>query len=91
KRASGVRIIDELSKEVVEYYARIIFLNASTLGSTAILLQSVSDVFPNGMGNSSDQLGRNLMDHHYRVGAGGTYEGFKDQYTYGRRPNGIYV
>lgn len=91
KRAKGVRIIDENTKETIEYYARIVFLNASTLGSTGILLQSVSDVFPNGMGNSSDQLGRNLMDHHYHVGAGGSFDGFKDQYTYGRRPNGIYV
>lgn len=91
KRAKGVRIIDEKTKEVIEYFARIVFLNASTLGSTGILLKSVSDAFPNGMGNSSDQLGRNLMDHHYHVGAGGSYDGFKDKYTYGRRPNGIYV
>ncbi len=91
KRAKGVRIIDELTKESIEYYAKIVFLNASTLGSTSILMNSVSDAFPNGMGNASDQLGRNLMDHHYHVGAGGSYEGFKDQYTYGRRPNGIYV
>jgi choline dehydrogenase-like flavoprotein len=51
----------------------------------------VSEAFPTGLGNSSDQLGRNLMDHHYHVAAGGSYEGFQDQYTYGRRPNGIYV
>lgn len=91
KRATGVRIVDELTKETREYYAKVIFLNASTLGSTAILLNSTSDVFPNGMGNGSDQLGRNLMDHHYRVGARGKFEGFKDQYTYGNRPNGIYI
>ena len=91
RRAKGVRIIDELTKEVIEYYAKIIFLNASTLGSTSILLNSRSDVFPNGMGNSSDQLGRNLMDHHYHVGAGGTFDGLKDKVQYGRRPNGIYV
>lgn len=90
-RAKGVRITDELTHEVIEYYAKIIFLNASTLGSTAILLNSKSDVFPNGMGNSSDQLGRNLMDHHYHVGASGTYEGLTDKVIYGRRPNGIYV
>jgi choline dehydrogenase-like flavoprotein len=91
RRAQGVRIIDELTKEVIEYYAKIIFLNASTLGSTAILLNSKSDVFPNGMGNSSDQLGRNLMDHHYHVGAGGNYDGLNDKVIFGRRPNGIYV
>ncbi|MBC7851221.1 MAG: GMC family oxidoreductase [Chitinophagaceae bacterium] len=91
KKATGVRITDEITKEVSEYYAKVIFLNASTLGSTSILMNSKSDAFPNGMGNESDQLGRNLMDHHYHVGAGGSYEGFEDQYTYGRRPNGIYV
>ncbi len=90
-KARGVRIIDELTLKTEEFFARIIFLNASTLGSTAILLHSVSGAFPNGMGNQSDQLGRNLMDHHYHVGAGGSYEGFRDSYTYGRRPNGIYV
>ena len=91
KRARGVRIIDELTRKTEEYYARVIFLNASTLGSTYILLNSVSDAFPDGMGNTSNQLGRNLMDHHYHVGAYGTIDGFKDKYTSGRRPNGIYV
>jgi len=91
KRAKGVRIIDELTMKTEEYYAKIIFLNASTIGSTFVMLNSKSAAFPNGLGNSSDQLGRNLMDHHYHVGAGASYEGFEDQYTYGRRPNGIYV
>jgi choline dehydrogenase-like flavoprotein len=86
KKAKGVRIIDENTNESIEYFAKIIFLNASTLGSTSILLNSVSDVFPNGMGNSSDQLGRNLMDHHYHVGAGGRYDGLKDKVIFGRRP-----
>jgi len=91
KKATGVRIIDELTMKTEEYYAKIIFLNASTIGSTYVMLNSKSDAFPNGLGNSSDQLGRNLMDHHYHVGAGASYEGFEDQYTYGRRPNGIYI
>lgn len=91
KRATGVRIIDEQTMKTEDYYARVIFLNASTLGSTHILLNSKSDAFPNGMGNASDQLGRNLMDHHYRVGATATHDGFKDQYFYGRRANGIYI
>lgn len=91
KRASGIRIIDTNTKKTEEYFARIIFLNASTVATTFILLNSVSDAFPNGMGNGSDQLGRNLMDHHYRVGASGRSELFKDRYTFGRRPNGIYV
>lgn len=91
KRAKGVRIIDAETMKTEEYFARIIFLNASTLGTTSILLNSVSDACPNGLGNSSDQVGRNLMDHHYRVGATGVYEGLQDKYTYGRRANGIYV
>lgn len=91
KRASGVRILDAETNETVEYFAKIVFLNASTLGTTHILLSSVSDAFPNGLGNASDQVGRNLMDHHYQVGAGARYEGFEDQYYSGRRPNGIYV
>lgn len=90
-RASGVRIIDAETMRSEEFSARIIFLNASTIGTTFILLNSVSDVFPNGLGNGSGQVGHNLMDHHYRVGARGTFDGFKDQYFYGRRPNGIYV
>jgi len=91
KRATGIRIIDANTMQTEDFFARIIFLNASTIGSTAILLNSVSDSQPNGLGNQSDALGRNLMDHHYHVGAGGTYEGFSDRYFYGRRANGIYI
>jgi choline dehydrogenase-like flavoprotein len=91
KKAKGVRIIDAETMKSEEFFAKIIFLNASTLGTTQILLNSVSDAFPDGLGNSSGQVGRNLMDHHYRVGATGTYEGFSDKYMYGRRANGIYV
>jgi choline dehydrogenase-like flavoprotein len=91
KRAKGVRIIDAETMKTEEFFAKIIFLNASTLGTTHILLNSTSDAFPEGLGNSSGQLGRNLMDHHYRVGASGTYEGLEDKYLFGRRANGIYV
>src|SRR5690606_32785129 len=58
---------------------------------TAILLNSTSDHFPDGLGNSSGQLGRNLMDHHFRVGASGEYDGFENKYYSGRRANGIYI
>jgi choline dehydrogenase-like flavoprotein len=91
KKAKGVRIIDAKTKKTEEYSAKVIFVCASTIASTAIMLQSKSDVFPNGMGNNHDQLGRNLMDHHYRCGASASSDKFADQYTYGRRPNGIYV
>jgi len=90
-RATGVRIIDELTRQTYEYYAKIIFLNASTIASTSILLQSVSNRFPNGFGNDSGQLGHYLMDHHISAGACGEYEGFGDQYYKGRRPTGIYI
>lgn len=90
-KASGVRVIDSETNEVIDYSAKIVFLNASTLGTTAILLNSTSDHFPDGLGNSSGQLGRNLMDHHFRVGASGEYDGFENKYYNGRRANGIYI
>ena len=90
-KATGVRIIDAETNESMEYYAKIIFCNASTLGSTQILMNSTSDRFENGMGNDSGELGHNLMDHTYRVGAVGMVEGFDDKYYKGRRPNGIYI
>jgi len=90
-KATGVRIVDRESKEVIEYFAKVIFLNASSLGSTAILLNSVSERFPTGLGNDSGELGHNIMDHHYRIGAYGTFEGLEDNYYKGRRPNGIYI
>ena len=90
-KASGVRIIDELTKKTTDYFARIIFMNASTVATASILLQSVSKRFPNGFGNSSGQVGLNLMDHHMGAGATGRYDGFADQYYSGRRPTGIYI
>jgi choline dehydrogenase-like flavoprotein len=91
KKATGVRVLDAETLETTEYYAKIVFLNASTLNSTWILMNSISEAFPNGMGNGSGELGHNLMDHHFRVGADGDYDGFEDMYYYGKRPNGIYV
>ncbi len=89
-KAVGVRIIDSETKEMHEYFAKIIFLCASTLGSTAVLLNSKSARFTNGL-DESGQLGHNLMDHHYGVGATASSDEFSDFYTQGRRPNGIYV
>ena len=90
-QAIGVRVIDRLTNSPVEYYAKIIFCNAGTVGSTAILLNSKSKRFENGLGNDSGELGHNMMDHHYFVGATGEYDGMEDQYYSGRRPNGVYV
>lgn len=91
KKAKGVMVIDAQTQETIEFYARIIFVNGSTLGSTFILLNSTSEAHPNGLGNTSGQLGHNLMDHHFRCGASGDATGFEDKYTYGRRANGIYI
>jgi len=90
-KATGVRIIDAETNETIEYNARIIFCNASALSTTQILLNSTSKRFENGLGNDSGELGHNLMDHTYRIGAMGNVEGFDDKYYKGRRPNGIYI
>ena len=91
KKATGVRVLDTVTHQEVEFFADIIFLNASTIASAGILLQSKSRAFPEGMGNSSGQVGHNLMDHHFRVGAEGEYGGLENEYYVGRRPNGIYI
>ena len=90
-KASGVRVIDSETKEMMEYYARIIFVNASTLGSNLILLNSTSDRFPNGLGNDNDLLGRYVAFHNYRGSMLASYEGFEDQYYYGRRPTTAFM
>ncbi|MDH3712040.1 MAG: GMC family oxidoreductase, partial [Cyclobacteriaceae bacterium] len=90
-KVTGVRVIDAETSEDVEYSAKIIFCNASALSTTQILMNSTSSRFENGLGNESGELGHNLMDHTYRVGAMGSVEGFEDKYYKGRRPNGIYI
>lgn len=89
--ASGVRVINAKSKTVTEYFAKVIFLNASTIATAAILLNSVSGRFPSGLGNGSGQVGHNLMDHFTGTGGSAIFDGFEDQYYYGRKPVGIYV
>ncbi|WP_420401617.1 GMC oxidoreductase [Flagellimonas sp.] len=91
KKATGVKVIDRETKEEFEFKAKVIFLCASAIASTSILMQSKSDRFENGLGNDSDQLGRNIMDHHLGVGAGGKLDGYEDKYYKGRKPNGIYL
>ncbi|WP_036187018.1 GMC oxidoreductase [Marinimicrobium agarilyticum] len=90
-KASGVRIIDANTKEEEQISARIIFCNASTVGTTAILLNSRSEQFPNGLGNRSGELGHNMMDHHYGMGAAGYLPDLKDTYYSGRKPVGFYI
>jgi choline dehydrogenase-like flavoprotein len=90
QKAKGVRVIDEQTGEWHEYFAKIIFLNASALGSTYILMNSKSARFPNGM-DDSGELGHNLMDHHFHVGAKGVYTGDQDKVSFGRHPAGLYI
>ena len=90
-KASGVKVIDRETKESMVFNAKIVFLCASAMASSAILMQSKSERFPNGLGNDSDQLGRNIMDHQLGVGANGTFDGFEDKYYKGRKPNGVYI
>ena len=90
-KATGVRVLDAETGEESEFYAGVVFLCASALASTWILMNSTSRRFPNGFGNGSDQLGRNIMDHHLGVGAQAEAPGHEDMYYSGRRPNGIYI
>jgi choline dehydrogenase-like flavoprotein len=91
KRATGVRVIDAVTNQATDYKARVVFLCASTLNSAWLLMRSATDVWPGGLGSSSDALGRNLMDHHFRCGAEGKLDGLEDKYYYGRRPTGFYI
>jgi choline dehydrogenase-like flavoprotein len=91
KLATGVMIIDAQTNKTYEYKSKIVFVNASSFNSSWLLMNSATDVWPDGLGSSSDELGHNVMDHHFRVGASAEVKGFDDKYTYGRRPNGFYI
>ena len=91
RKATGVEIIDAENNQTYEYKAKIIFVNASALNSTWILMNSATDVWPGGLGSQSGELGHNLMDHHFRCGASGEVEGYDDKYYFGHRPTGFYV
>jgi choline dehydrogenase-like flavoprotein len=91
KKAKGVRVLDAETNKTYDYFSNIVFLNASTLNSTWILKNSATDIWPDGLGSSSGELGHNLMDHHFRCGASGKVDGYEDKYYYGKRPNGVYI
>ncbi|CAN5364452.1 GMC family oxidoreductase [soil metagenome] len=91
KKATGVEVLDGENNKTYTYNAKIIFLNASTLNSAWVLMNSATDVWQGGLGSSSGELGHNIMDHHLGVGAGGQVEGYDDKYIFGRRANGIYI
>ena len=90
-RATGVRVLDTESRQQTDYFAKVIFLCASALGSAYIMLNSKSSRFPNGFGNDSGELGHNIMDHNKPGGSGASVEGYLDVAYTGRRPNGFYI
>jgi choline dehydrogenase-like flavoprotein len=91
KKATGVEVLDAETMKTYTFNSKIVFLCASAFNSTWILMNSATDIWPDGLGSSSGELGHNVMDHHFRLGAGGVVEGFSDKYEYGRRPTGIYI
>jgi choline dehydrogenase-like flavoprotein len=91
QRVTGVRVIDASTRRTIEYFARVVFVCASTLNSTALLLNSRSARFPQGLGNDSGELGHNLMDHHNGGGATASYSGLSDRYYRGRRATSMYI
>ena len=91
RRVVGVRVQDAVTNNTTEYRSKIVFLCASTLNSTWLLMRSATDIWPGGLGSSSGELGHNLMDHHFRLGARGRIDGLADKYYFGRRPTGFYL
>jgi choline dehydrogenase-like flavoprotein len=91
KKAKGVEVLDAETNQTYEYFAKVVFLNASTINSAWILMNSANDVWHDGLGSSSGELGHNLMDHHLGVGASGRVDGYEDKYYFGRRANGFYI
>ena len=91
KKAKGVKVIDATSMQEKEYFSKIVFLCASAFNSAWILMNSATDIWPDGLGSSSGELGHNVMDHHFRCGAGGEVEGYENKYYFGHRPTGFYI
>jgi len=90
-RATGVRVVDTNTKEMIEYYAKVIFVNAGSLNSNLVLLNSTSHRFPNGLGNDSGVLGKYVAFHNYRARVSATFEGFLDSHSIGRSPTAAYM
>jgi choline dehydrogenase-like flavoprotein len=91
QKAKGVEVLDAETNKTYTYNSRIVFLNASALNSAWVLFNSATDIWPGGLGSSSGELGHNIMDHHYNLGATGIIEGYEDKYIYGKRPTGFYI
>ena len=91
KKASGVEVLDAETNKTYQYNSKIVFVCASSLNSAWILMNSAKDIWPGGLGSSSGELGHNVMDHHYNLGASGIVDGYTDKYYTGRRANGFYI
>jgi choline dehydrogenase-like flavoprotein len=91
QKAKGVEVLDAVTNKTYEFYAKVVFVNASALNSAWVLMNSATDIWEGGLGSSSGELGHNIMDHHYNLGASGEVEGYDDKYYYGRRANGPYI
>nr|MBA3675451.1 GMC family oxidoreductase [Chitinophagaceae bacterium] len=91
KKAKGVEVLDAENNRTYNFTSKIVFLNASTLNSAWVLMNSATDIWPEGLGSSSGELGHNVMDHHYNCGASGNVEGYENKYYYGKRANGFYI
>jgi len=91
KKAKGVEVLDAETNKTYTFYAKIVFVCASALNSAWVLMNSATDIWPDGLGSSSGELGHNIMDHHYNLGASGQVEGFEDKTVFGRRANGFYI
>lgn len=91
KKARGVQIVDAETNQTYDFFSKIVFVCASAMNSTWVLMNSATDIWPDGLGSSSGELGHNLIDHHFRAGASGKAEGYDDKYYFGRRANGIYI
>jgi choline dehydrogenase-like flavoprotein len=91
QKAKGVEVLDAETNKTYEFTSSLVFLNASALNSAWVLMNSATDVWPDGLGSSSGELGHNVMDHHYNLGASGTIEGYDDKYYFGKRANGFYI
>jgi choline dehydrogenase-like flavoprotein len=91
KKAKGVQIVDAETNKTYDFNSKIVFVCASAMNSAWVLMNSATDIWPDGLGSSSGELGHNLIDHHFRAGASGRAEGYDDKYYFGRRANGIYI
>lgn len=91
KKAKGVRVLDAETNQTYDFLSKIVFVCASAFNSTWVLMNSATDIWPDGLGSSSGELGHNVMDHHFRCGANGDVDGYEDKYYFGFRPTGFYI